>query len=167
MNSFFLKSRVDFFYRVTPELIGSGEKKVTFLIPFNCQVWFCVILSFALIAILIKVYSKTLQEKLIQYESTIIHVFSIATSQGLFFTYNHVFRRIITFTGQLLVIIVLNMYAGQLLNVILTPAKDPFTSRQDLMDSDIHLARYTTWGIAVIVFVSQCCAFAKNFINLH
>lgn len=152
-NTFHL--RVDYFYRVTPELIGKGEKKITFLIPFDETVWLCIIVTFVLIGILIKVYSKTLKEKLIQYESTIIHVFSITASQGLALTYHHVFRRIITLTGQLLVIMVLNVYAGQLLNVILTPAKDPFSSRQDVMNSDIHLARYTTWGIAVIVFVSK------------
>lgn len=112
-------------------------------------------MGFVLIGILLKIYSKTLQENLLKHESTIIHVFSIVSSQGLALTYNHIFRRIIAFTGQLLVIMVLNIYAGQLLNVILTPANDPFSSRDDLLNSDIHLARYTTWGIAIILFVSK------------
>lgn len=123
-------------------------------------------MGFVLIGILLKIYSKILHENLLKYESTIIHVFSIVSSQGLALTYNHIFRRIIAFTGQLLVIMVLNVYAGQLLNVILTPANDPFSSRDDLLNSDIHLARYTTWGIAIILFVSKFfVTFEKTFIS--
>uniref|UniRef100_A0A336MZS0 CSON010622 protein n=1 Tax=Culicoides sonorensis TaxID=179676 RepID=A0A336MZS0_CULSO len=158
-------TKADYFYRLSPELIGKGEKQLTFLVPFNNQVWICILVTLILITILLKLYSKKLYDHIIKYESIVIQVVSIVTSQGLDLPYNHIFRRITTFTGQLLVIMILNLYAGKLLTVLLTPVKDPFQDRTDLLNSDIHLGRYTTWGIARQLETSNRPDYNELFFN--
>lgn len=142
------------FYRLTPELIRQNKDEITFLVPFNKQVWISVIISFILIVLLYSVYSNTLHDLFVQYESSIIYVFSIIGSQGTTASYNHFFRRINTITGYFLMLIIVSVFAAKLYIVILTPPKDPFSTLGQLLNSDISLARHTTYGAAIVLFVS-------------
>lgn len=106
-------------------------------------------------------YSRTLQDHYVQNESFIIYISSMLSSQGMTTAYRHMFRRITTLTGYLLVVIIVSVYAAQLYIVILTPPKDPFEGLADLLNSDILLARHSTYGVALLLFVSFLFALIK------